>query len=257
MISNDPFDRDNLSRVEELLLEHEIAQNFFQGELYQRDGTRLDSIAIEQVDGTVLELSELEIGRLFMIPDDSSVWTSLVGEDAEAPAGLDIKSNNPFMDEDENASVIVYCDEDGAALRVNALFIRRLMLNDDAPARLATIAFGLMAISAYRLGFDHITLFAAGNGPISPNDPDGYVGFAVWPKFGFDAQLNPAELNTAPSEALRACKTVQDVLAEDANWWNSHGRGREMSFDLRADSRSWKILLNYLYQALLSPEIET
>ena len=113
-----------------------------------------------------------------------------------------------------------------------------------------------MAISAYRLGFDHITLFAAGNGHIDPDDPDGFVGFAVWPKFGLDATLHPAELNAAPTEILRACETVQDVNAADADWWAMHGRGRDMRFDLSADSRSWTILLDYLYQALPLPEIE-
>lgn len=38
MNPNDPFDRDNLSAAETLLTEHEIAREFFQGELYQRDG---------------------------------------------------------------------------------------------------------------------------------------------------------------------------------------------------------------------------
>ena len=114
-----------------------------------------------------------------------------------------------------------------------------------------------MAISAYRLGFDHIALYAAGNGPVDPNDPDGFVGFSVWPKFGFDAQLNPAELSAAPSDPLRACQTVQDVIAVDPYWWNMHGRGRDMRFDLTANSRSWTILLNYLYRALALQEIDS
>ncbi|WP_295999151.1 hypothetical protein [Rugamonas sp.] len=99
-------------------------------------------------------------------------------------------------------------------------------------------------------------LFAAGNGPIDPDDPDGLVGFTVWPKFGFDATINPAELNAAPSDALRACGTVQEVIATDPDWWAAHGRGRDMRFDLAAASHSWRILLNYLYDVLHRPEIE-
>lgn len=257
MNPNDPFDRDNLSAAEALLTEHEVAREYFQGELYQRDGdTRLGGITIEQPDGDTLNLDESETGRLFMIPDGSTVWALEVRERGEAPAGLDVVSNNPFMAEDENTSVIAYRDEDGTSLHIDALHIRRLVLAGDAPERLATVAFGLMAISAYRLGFDHISLFAAGNGPIDPDDPDGFVGFAVWPKFGFDAPLEPAELNMAPSEALRACQTVQEVIAVDPDWWNIRGRGRDMYFDLNADSRSWAILLNYLYQSLSLQEIE-
>jgi hypothetical protein len=257
MNPNDPFDRDNLGPAETLLTEQEIARDYFQGELYQRDGvSRLGGITIDQPGGATLDLDESETGRLFMIPDGSIVWALTIREQGEAPAGLDVMSNNPFMAEDENTSVIAFRDDEGTSLRVDALYIRRLILADDAPERLATVAFGLMAISAYRLGFDHISLFAAGNGPIDPEDPEGFVGFAVWPKFGFDVPLEPAELNMAPFEALRACRTVQDVIAVDPDWWNVHGRGRDMRFDLSADSRSWAILLNYLYQSLPLPEIE-
>ncbi|MES2076636.1 MAG: hypothetical protein V4462_13560 [Pseudomonadota bacterium] len=199
MNPNDPFDRDNLSAAETLLTEHEIAREFFQGELYQRDGiSRLGGIVIQQPGGATIDLDESETGRLFMVPDGSTVWALTVREQNEAPAGLDVMSNSPFMAEDENTSVIAFRDDQGTSLHIDALYIRRLMLAGDAPERLATVAFGLMAISAYRLGFNHISLFAAGNGPIDPDDPDGFVGFAVWPKFGFDAPLVPAELNMAP-----------------------------------------------------------
>lgn len=256
MRQNDLFDHANLHPVEALLTSHEIARDFFQGELYHRDGARLGGIMIEQPDGARIDLDEAASGRLFMIPDGSSVWARAVIEHGEAPAGLDVMSNNPFMDEDENTSVIVYNDQQGTSLRVDALHIRRLMLMADAPDRLATVSFGLMAISAYRLGFHHVTLFAAGNGPINRDDPAGFVGYVVWPKFGFDAPLHPAELNAAPSEALRACETVQDVIAIDPDWWTEHGRGRDMRFDLTADSRSWRILLNYLYEVFAPQEIE-
>lgn len=256
MTPDDPFDRDNLRPVEALLPAHEIARVFFQGELYHRDGTRLGGITIEQPGGIRLDLDEAATGRLFMIPDGSSVWALAVMEHGEAPAGLDVMSNNPFMDEDENTSVIAYEDLEGTSLRIDALHIRRLMLVADAPERLATVSFGLMAISAYRLGFAKVTLFAAGNGPID-DDPDGFVGYAVWPKFGFDAPLHPAELNAAPTEALRACETVQDVIATDSDWWTEHGRGRDMRFDLTADSRSWKILLNYLNEVVPLQEIDS
>lgn len=159
MNPNDPFYRDNLNPAETMLTGQEIAREYFQGELYQRDGvTRLEGITIDQPGGATLELDESETGRLFMIPDGSIVWALTLKEEGEAPAGLDVMSNNPFMAEDENTSVIAYRDDEGTSLRVDALYIRRLVLADDAPERLATVAFGLMAISAYRLGFDHISL---------------------------------------------------------------------------------------------------
>ena len=216
MNANDPFDRDNLTPAETLLAGQKIARDYFQGDLYQRDGvSRLEGVTIDQLDGARLDLDESETGRLFMIPDGSIVWALELREHGEAPAGLEVVSNNIFMAENENTSVIAYRDDEGTSLRVDALYIRQLVLAADAPERMATVAFGLMAISAYRRGFDHISLFAAGNGPIDPDDPDGFVGFAVWPKFGFDAPLEPAELNMAPSKPLRACRTVQEVIAVD------------------------------------------
>ena len=55
---------------------------------------------------------------------------------------------------------------------------------------------------------------------------------------------------------LRACRTVQEVIEVAPDWWYVHGRGRDMRFDLSADSRSWAILLSYLYQSLFLQEIE-
>ena len=252
----DSFDHDNLCPAEALLTTHKIAREFFQGELYHRDGTRFRSLTIMHPDRARIDLDEAATGRLFMIPDGSSVWARTVREHVEAPAGLNVMSNNALMNVNEITSVIAYRDAHGTSLRIDALHIRRLMLTAAAPERLATVAFGLMAISAYRLGFGHINLFAAGNAPIIQDDPDGLVGYMVWPKFGFDAQLDRAELNAAPSDSLRACKTVQDVVAIDSQWWTEHGRGREMQFDLAANSRSWRILLNYLYEVLPRQEIE-
>lgn len=158
MNPNNPFDRVNLSAAETLLTEHEIAREFFQGELYQGDGvSRLGGIEIRQPGGATLDLDESQTGKLFMIPDGSMVWALILREQAEAPSGLDIMSNSPFMDEDKNTSVIAYRDDHGTSLHVDTLYIRRLMLTGEAPERLATVAFALMAISACRLGFRHIS----------------------------------------------------------------------------------------------------
>lgn len=253
---NDSFYHSNLAPAEALLSRQFVAREYFQGELYQRDGARLDGLTIKQANGATLRLNEAETGRLFMIPDGSIVWALFVRNRDDVPAGLEVMANNPFMAEDEHSSVIAYQDDEGRSLRLDALFIRRLILAADAPERLATVAFGLMAITAYRLGFSHITLFAAGNGPVRTDNADALVGFAVWPKFGFDAVLDPAELNAAPSDMLRSCRTVQDVMSANPRWWITHGRGRDMRFDLTPHSRSWSILLNYLYEVLPLPEIE-
>lgn len=245
------FDDENVAPAEIILLAHEIAREYFQGELYDRNNRRLRGMTLDQRDGSLLELDEQTVGRLFMIPDGSVVWALEVGENEEAPAGLDVQSTNPFLAEDEQNSVIVYRNETGPAMWVNALYIRRLVLAQDAPERLGTVAFGLMAVNAYRLGFGHINLFAAGHGPLPQEDPDVYVGYDVWPKLGFDASVTTVELNRYPLPEQANVRTVQDVIAVAPQWWTAHGTGRTMGFDLTPGSRSWSILLNYLYEALV------
>lgn len=248
------FDDDNLLQAEQILLGHEIAQAYFQGELYDRNDNRLLGIILERKDSDMLELDEMTVGRLFMIPDGSVVWALGVGENGDAPAGLDVQSSSLFLAEGEQNSVIAFRDEDGPALRAEALHIRRLVLADDAPVRLGTVAFGLMAVTAYRLGFERISLFAAGRGPLKPEAADAFVGYDVWPKFGFDAPVSPVELNRFPLTDLKTAQTVQDIIATAPRWWTRHGSGRIMQFDLRARSRSWSLLLNYLYTALVEKQ---
>jgi hypothetical protein len=61
---------------------------------------------------------------------------------------------------------------------------------------------------------------------------------------GFDAPLEPEETDGRPD--LAPCRTVQDVIAIDELWWRENGWQRWMEFDLTADSRSWRKLLDYL-----------
>lgn len=251
MIPDPQFDTDNLARAEAILLDNEIGRQYFQGELYDRDANRLVKMTLERRNGTALELDEKTIGRLFMIPDDSIVWTRVVAEQADAPAGLAVQSRNIFLAEDECGSVIAFHEKMNLVMRAEALHVQRFLLAATAPEHLGTVAFGLMAINAYRLGFEYISLFAAGHGPLTQRDVDAFVGFNVWPKLGFDAPVTPVELNRCPLTELIGAQTVQDIIAVAPQWWSAHGTGRTMRFDLTAKSRNWAILLHYLYDALV------
>ena len=90
----------------------------------------------------------------------------------------------------------------------------------------------------------------------SPDDPDGFIGFAVWSEFGFETIIYPAEPNAVPAEALRVGETVQDMIATDPDCWEKHGRGRDMRFDLTALSCSGTYLPNYQCDVLSLPEIK-
>ena len=165
-------------------------------------------------------------------------------------AGLDVRSQSAHLLEGESNSVIVYDSEEGTALWMAGLHINRIMLSPKAPEQFTTVAFGRMAIDAYRLGFQHINLFAAGHGPLEEADEDALIGYAIWPKFGFDAPVLPAELHRFPDARLTHPHTVQDVLAAAPEWWQQHGSARAMTFDLTPHSRSWSVLLHYLHNTL-------
>lgn len=45
--------------------------------------------------------------------------------------------------------------------------------------------------------------------------------------------------------------TVQEVRKNAPGWWEEYGSGRTMFFQFAANSRSWSILLHYLYSALM------
>lgn len=82
----------------------------------------------------------------------------------------------------------------------------------------------------------HVSLVAAGGKGFNQR----HIGYKVQPKLGFDADLLPGELDDAPQHD--GCRTVQDVMAVDPAWWEENGSQRRMTFDLAADSRSWREL---------------
>lgn len=101
---------------------------------------------------------------------------------------------------------------------IDALYIRNVMLAPQAPARLTSVAFGLMAIAAYRLGFQHICLLAAGRGPLPEKYEGDLIGYAIWPKSGLDADVASVELDRSPHPALMNAATVQDVRKNAPGW---------------------------------------
>lgn len=244
------FDTADLARIEALLLAHRVGRNYFQGYLYDAYGERLTELVIDRHTDVSLTLDEATIGRLFMIPDGSVVSARRVNARSHVPAGLRIQYSSVFHLDREQSSVIVFREVLGPALWIDALHIQSLILAAPAPARLATVAFGLMAINAYRLGFQQIKLMAAGRGPLSWHERNTMLGYAVWPKFGFDAPVVQVELDRFPQPGVSGARTVQDVRHAVRGWWEQHGSSRTMDFDLTANSRSWSILLRYLYNAL-------
>lgn len=250
------FLTESVEPLEEFLLSLPIG-SLFTGELYKVSDERFPGLSLEGFSEQPMWLDATSVGRLFMAPDGSTVAALNASEgDDGTPAGVKMISDNEFVQEDEPVTIVAYQDEDGPRVRIDSLHLVRVMLNKDAPARFCTIAFGLMACTAYRLGFTKISLFAGGQGPPPVDLEDGdLIGYFVWPKFGFDAPLLPVDLNRAPAH-IRGCNSVLGVVEADAAWWEGHGRGQEMYFDLAPRSTSWMVLLNYIYTVLLEDDDE-
>jgi hypothetical protein len=106
-----------------------------------------------------------------------------------------------------------------------------------------TDAFSRQLDQARKLGVDRITLIAARN-----DDPrDRQLGYLVWPKFGFDADLSPARIKTLPAP-LAGARTLSDLLStpEGQNWWRKHGWSIRLDFDMTRGSRSWETWRAYV-----------
>jgi hypothetical protein len=116
-------------------------------------------------------------------------------------------------------------------------------LRNTAPENLGTISFALSAITAHLAGLSYISLIAAGGNGFNPK----HIGYKVWPKLGFDASLLDVEIAQFPDS-----QTVQDLLEQDTQWWDTYGSQRYMQFDLSAYSSSWRRLIPYLQDRIFS-----
>lgn len=74
-------------------------------------------------------------------------------------------------------------------------------------------------------------------------------GYYTWPRLGCDAAL-PSDLIARLPMQLRSATTILDLMATDEGrqWWRLNGDTMSMTFDLRAGSRSWQVLNDYLAQ---------
>jgi hypothetical protein len=73
------------------------------------------------------------------------------------------------------------------------------------------------------------------------------VGYKVWPKFGFDADLTAKRMASAP-QSLRGARQLLDLLTKDGGqeWWDKHGWSAPMTFDMAPGSQSWKTWRAYV-----------
>lgn len=118
-----------------------------------------------------------------------------------------------------------------------------LIINTEAQNKgLGTRLFVNQVESASAAGFKKMTTEASRSESREP-----LVGYNVWPKMGYDGKIPREVSGILPPELARARK-VSDLMKTEAGraWWKEHGQSTEMEFDLRPDSRSRKVLTEYL-----------
>jgi hypothetical protein len=243
------FYRTHLATPHRQLLEHGVAQEYLTGTGIRFDGSNLTPVDRFKLPFGELELSTLEFAHLFLVFDGSRVHQQAEKHSTldDAPPGLyfTVVNNRIIQNQHKNRSGLIVEDVGTADLFIESLHIDHFFLNErKTPLSLGTFAFSLCAITAHLAGLAHISLIAAGGKGFGKR----HIGYKVWPKLGFDAELPPDEIDGAPH--LQACRTVQDVLALDAAWWDEHGSQRRMEFDLGAHSTSWRKLIPYLSEKL-------
>ncbi|MBF5007156.1 hypothetical protein [Diaphorobacter caeni] len=237
----------HLVDLHQRLCDSPVARAYLTGTGIRLDGTELSPT--DSYDLPMGRFSITEFAHLFSVFDGSRVHQQVehaFGPD-EAPPGLYFTIANPHLIQHPAKNRLgLYADPDGSTdLFIDGLHVDRYVLSErNTPPSLGTVAFALCAITAHLAGLSHVTLVAAGGNGFDQR----YIGYKVWPKLGFDAPLWPDEVAQAPH--LAHCQSVQDILATDAAWWDKYGSQRLMTFDLTANSTSWRNLLPYVNRKL-------
>jgi hypothetical protein len=129
---------------------------------------------------------------------------------------------------------------ENAKFRIHADYLGR---------RLSARSLTIQARAAQQLGFRYIVLDAVGDYNMArfKYPDDRWVGYWVWPRLGFDADL-PAHLLRKLPRDFQERRRVSELMGseEGLNWWELYGDTLNGArFDLTADSMSWQLLAQY------------
>lgn len=246
MLKPTVFYENKLRLLHRKLLDHPIAKEYLTGKAIRYDGMVLDP-SEEDVYLEIEGLTALEFSHLFCVFNGSRVHAQMINEwgPDDAPPGLYVNVINGQVIQGKNKTVVFAEEDEGSGLFIEALHIDHFfLLEHKTVAGLGTVAFSLCAITAHLAGFAHIRLIAGGGKGANRK----YIGYRFWPKLGFNAPLEDGETLGIPH--LVDCRTVQDVIEQDEDWWRANGAQRLMTFDLRPNSLSWRKLLSYLMEKM-------
>ena len=164
------------------------------------------------------------------------------------PPRLSLTVSSPQVRRQERT---VYRDRTDGKLVMHNDYFR---VEDQAPDGYGTHSFANQVKTAQRFGVDRIETTAAGN--FRDMQSGSWNGYYTWPRLGYDAPLYSGEIASLPSN-LRNARSVQDLMGnqEGRDWWKLNGSTRDMKFDLSPNSKSIKVLNNYLEEKGFSTRV--
>lgn len=124
------------------------------------------------------------------------------------------------------------------------LYLDYIWFSDKCPKGFGAVVLLNMAYTAAALGFSRIELLAAGGSGIKAGPwSEQYWGYEIWPRLGFDTELQPPMLAlTAQEPELKAMTHVSQIVEANLEWWKKNGDGWTMTFNLAQGSVSWATL---------------
>ena len=175
-------------------------------------------------------LSEEDIINMVGAQSGTEVEVSLYGVGAVQISVTDGYDSIGSMDR-------ILFDDNGELAMEHELFT----LNDSAPPGYATKVMSAAIPAMEESGIKYVKTFAMRN-------IHGWVGYYVWPKFGFDAPIEESNKSDQIAELFPGAEYISDLYKTQAgrDWWLENGDSVELVFDMSEGSRSRDIFNKYM-----------
>jgi hypothetical protein len=215
------------------------------------------------------DLSDDWLLRLSAAPAGSTVrayfkekWTKKeLGDDEMVPGGLVLEVTHPELIATKN-EIILFSDDAKIGLDgygVPSIYMKLIDMRQGEKLPKGTggaITERIVrAAQECSIPFKKIHLMAAGGRVWADRDEktgDRWVGYSVWPKYGFDMKLISSDLTLFKRfqyfpRGVSSVKTVSDLLAlpQGLEFWKMNGSGLYMEFELDSKSKSSSTLENF------------
>ena len=174
-------------------------------------------------------LSEEDIINMVGAQSGTEVEVSTYGVGAVQVSVTDGNDNIGVMDR-------ILFDDTGELAVEHELFT----LTDSAPPGYATKVMSAAIPAMEESGVKYVKAFAMRN--------EGWVGYYVWPKFGFDAPIEESRYSSKIEELFPGTEYISDLYKTQAgrDWWLENGDSVELVFDMSEGSRSRDIFNKYM-----------